>query len=233
MGWWSWTSWCPRWCSLHSDSADAQESAQMEAGPHTSTLNMASGVQMKNEGWRSSSLNDWSVTINNPKWNLCWIPIHVATINLCYWLMYSLFFSANQLIIKIHDKLPSQYTNMVYLQSKTCPNPKTYLDPTFLELIPFRCIDSMRGRSSGWMQVSIDVPIRSWGRYPSNGTALWIRTVKLASSTYCHFIVQRKLWLCTCCVYRPVIHFQKHTARGVCGGEDALVHGDPRCCMNE
>ncbi len=37
-GWWSWTSWCPRWCGLHSDSADALESAQMETGPHTSTL---------------------------------------------------------------------------------------------------------------------------------------------------------------------------------------------------
>lgn len=35
------------------------------------------------------------------------------------------------------------------------------------------------------------------------------------------------------CVYWPVINFQKHTTRGVCCGKDALVHGNPRCCIHK
>lgn len=130
-------------------------------------------------------------------------------------------------ISMFNDKFSSQYTIRSFFKLS---NKKKSM---CLEHLPFRCIDSMRGRSSGWMQVSSDEPIKSWGRYPSNGTALKGRRHQI-SFTNTILKAQCKRWSCArACVYWPVVHFQEHTARGVSGGEDALVQGDPRCCTNK
>lgn len=91
----------------------------------------------------------------------------------------------------------------------------------------FLWMASIMGRSLGCRCRRTGVPIKSWGRYPSSGTALTntvFNTCILFYSTHIGKIFSKAL---------PLINILKNTTRRVCGGEDALVCGNPRCLNNE
>ena len=170
----------------------------------------------KTRGGCVYTLNDWFVTIHYTRWSRLDTTLKVSLPISFYYLIKCLLCSMRNSYLNIAVRSISEFKNT----RKTSQ----------IEHVPFRCTDSMSGRSSGWMQVSNDEPIRSWGRYPSNGTAL-----HTATNQFHQYTANYKSSVETncACAYWPVVHFEKDTARGVSGGEDALVQRDPRCCRIE